>query len=246
MTRTMTSRQASTGALTTCIALLLCGCGSTGSTVTQTLYTPAPGKSQAAGSSGSIAYQAPKPWYQLGIRTLGFQSPTGNIRCALQSDDHSQLLCTTLNNGNASDLDVNAPADTNITAAIPAEPTVVYGHSWSSANFYCWSKFTGITCRSLYSTNGFEIDRDGITQLEWDAAVLNSVPHTASGSSAPSDSGSTSLSPDDTSSSTDFCSTHDCIGDWSDPGGYVVQCSDGTWSHSGGESGACSWHGGER
>lgn len=44
-----------------------------------------------------------------------------------------------------------------------------------------------------------------------------------------------------------FCSTgnHICIPNFSAGAGYVVQCRDGEWSHSGGESGACSEHGGE-
>jgi hypothetical protein len=43
-----------------------------------------------------------------------------------------------------------------------------------------------------------------------------------------------------------FCSTHACIASFSDGHGTVVQCADGEWSHSGGLSGACSDHGGER
>ena len=43
-----------------------------------------------------------------------------------------------------------------------------------------------------------------------------------------------------------FCGSHDCVGDFNNGSGYIVQCNDGTWSHSGGLSGACSSHGGER
>jgi hypothetical protein len=43
-----------------------------------------------------------------------------------------------------------------------------------------------------------------------------------------------------------FCATHDCIPNFDNGSGYVVQCEDGTWSHSGGIQGACSWHGGVR
>jgi hypothetical protein len=42
----------------------------------------------------------------------------------------------------------------------------------------------------------------------------------------------------------DFCSTHDCIPNYDEGTGSTVQCADGTWSHSGGRPGACSWHGG--
>jgi hypothetical protein len=45
-----------------------------------------------------------------------------------------------------------------------------------------------------------------------------------------------------------FCTYFNCIASFygaDDPdGGYVVECSDGTYSWSGGESGACSHHGG--
>jgi hypothetical protein len=43
-----------------------------------------------------------------------------------------------------------------------------------------------------------------------------------------------------------FCSEHECIGEFENEDGYVAECSDGTFSHSGGKSGACSDHGGER
>jgi hypothetical protein len=42
-----------------------------------------------------------------------------------------------------------------------------------------------------------------------------------------------------------FCSTNQCIESFPNGNGYVVQCADGEWSHSGGLSGACSDHGGE-
>lgn len=54
-------------------------------------------------------------------------------------------------------------------------------------------------------------------------------------------------SPGSSSHATDsqFCSIHSCIENFPNGNGYIVQCSDGTWSHSGGLSGACSDHGGE-
>lgn len=52
----------------------------------------------------------------------------------------------------------------------------------------------------------------------------------------------------DSSASAGPCDGNPCIGNWQKEaaeGGAVVQCSDGTWSHAGGLSGACSGHGGE-
>ena len=43
----------------------------------------------------------------------------------------------------------------------------------------------------------------------------------------------------------EFCSTHQCITNFPNGRGDVVQCNDGEWSHSGGLAGACSDHGGE-
>lgn len=44
-----------------------------------------------------------------------------------------------------------------------------------------------------------------------------------------------------------FCNYFTCIPSfWVSTKGYVDQCTDGTYSHSGGRSGACSSHGGER
>lgn len=42
-----------------------------------------------------------------------------------------------------------------------------------------------------------------------------------------------------------FCDVFDCIPSfWDSTNGYVMQCSDLTYSHSGGRSGSCSHHGG--
>jgi hypothetical protein len=58
------------------------------------------------------------------------------------------------------------------------------------------------------------------------------------------------LGPDDTAAaapaeSASFCSSHDCIDNFDNGTGYIVECVDGEWSHSGGRPGACSYHGGE-
>jgi hypothetical protein len=43
-----------------------------------------------------------------------------------------------------------------------------------------------------------------------------------------------------------FCAYFPCIKSfWRDTNGYVVECRDGTFSHSGGRRGACSYHRGE-
>jgi hypothetical protein len=64
-------------------------------------------------------------------------------------------------------------------------------------------------------------------------AIVSALALTGCGASSNSSGGSA------------FCSTHDCIGNFDNGNGYVVECADGTWSHSGGIQGACSDHGGE-
>jgi len=49
-----------------------------------------------------------------------------------------------------------------------------------------------------------------------------------------------------TSPPSNFCDYFNCIPSfWKSTNGYVDQCTDGAYSHSGGRSGACSRHGGE-
>jgi hypothetical protein len=43
-----------------------------------------------------------------------------------------------------------------------------------------------------------------------------------------------------------FCNEHTCIANFPNGNGTVVECVDEEWSHSGGLSGACSHHGGEK
>jgi hypothetical protein len=44
-----------------------------------------------------------------------------------------------------------------------------------------------------------------------------------------------------------FCQYFNCIPSfWDNTNGYVEECLDGTYSHSGGQSGSCSRHGGNR
>ena len=71
--------------------------------------------------------------------------------------------------------------------------------------------------------------------------------NTGSTGSTAADTGNTGSGTGNTGNtgSVDFCSTHTCIPNFPNGTGYVVQCADGEWSHSGGRPGACSDHGGE-
>lgn len=71
--------------------------------------------------------------------------------------------------------------------------------------------------------------------------VAESVQPTCNGTSTPPTPPTTTTAP----STVDFCSTHSCIPNFPNGTGYIVQCQDLEWSHSGGRPGACSGHGGE-
>jgi hypothetical protein len=51
--------------------------------------------------------------------------------------------------------------------------------------------------------------------------------------------------PDPGGDTTTFCDSHQCIDNFDYGTGDIVQCGDGMWSQSGGNPGACSYHGGE-
>ena len=52
-------------------------------------------------------------------------------------------------------------------------------------------------------------------------------------------------SPIATDTTAGFCQTHTCIPNFPNGKGYIIECRDGEYSHSGGLPGACSDHGGE-
>jgi hypothetical protein len=85
--------------------------------------------------------------------------------------------------------------------------------------------------------------------------VVHTVTHTVTqpapaATSPPEGSGGEEGEEDEVGSSSHagdakFCEEHECIGEFESEPGTVVECSDGSYSHSGGISGACSDHGGE-
>lgn len=79
------------------------------------------------------------------------------------------------------------------------------------------------------------------------AAPSAGVPTQPSGSSPESSAGGKE-GPGSLSHAEDeqFCASHECIANFPNGHGEVVECSDGEWSHSGGVAGACADHGGVR
>lgn len=111
-------------------------------------------------------------------------------------------------------------------------------------------------CRNW--TGSYELSKHGARWLIVRASIVPS--QCSSGQASPSATSSTGSAsagttgsdqvegPGSSSHATDveFCTTHACIPNFPNGNGYIVQCADGEWSHSGGLSGACSYHGGEQ
>lgn len=107
-------------------------------------------------------------------------------------------------------------------------------------------------------TGSYQLSKDGARWLILRAGIVPS--QCSSGQSSSSATSSTSSASAGTTSSeqveaagssshatdVEFCNTHGCIPNFPNGNGYIVQCADGEWSHSGGLSGACSYHGGEQ
>jgi hypothetical protein len=118
-----------------------------------------------------------------------------------------------------------------------------------SATFLARSPVTGLTyTMHCQQAQGVVACDDNSTST----LAFNAPPAASSGNSPATSTTSTQSAqavegPGSFSHATDaaFCTTHHCIENFPDGSGYIVQCADGEWSHSGGRSGACSDHGGE-
>lgn len=95
-----------------------------------------------------------------------------------------------------------------------------------------------------YTLSCFQVAQSLVECTTGTAAVIFPSPASIT---TPETSGSEEDEVGSTSHATDeqFCEEHECIGEFESEDGTVVECSDGTFSHAGGISGACSDHGGE-
>lgn len=129
----------------------------------------------------------------------------------------------------------------SLTSASSTAATVsVQSLTTTDSKFGCrtWSGTYQLTRR----TSGWVITQASLTPTPCSSAQSPASTGTAT-TTAPSQV----EGPGSTSHATDvqFCTTHTCIPNFANGNGYIVQCVDGEWSHSGGLSGACSYHGGE-
>jgi hypothetical protein len=198
------------------VSLSAPGCGSSASpqtvTATKAAATARSASPAADTTSETPAYKPPRHV----MHGLGFDSPTGNIRCATFTGDPQMLGCKTLNNHRGIILETTSAAYEDGNQTAPRNPTLPYGWRWTTQYFICWSKVTEVLCRSQYSRQGFSINRDGIKYWVWNRPLKYFSYGGGSGEGGEIQGGT----------------------------GYDVYCVDGTISHSGGIQGACSWHGG--
>jgi hypothetical protein len=127
------------------------------------------------------------------------------------------------------------------TAASPPPVTaaVTCGSGTSLSGDTCVATPSAPKIRKVYVTRT-------VTVTETTPAATASsppTPSTPSPSSGPAIEGVGSSSHD---TDAQFCAMNQCIGAFTTEPGTIVQCADGTYSHSGGISGACSRHGGEQ
>ncbi len=72
------------------------------------------------------------------MHSRGFQSPTGNIRCAT-TEQGETMVCETMNDRHSVELGTVLEADDYESWNVYPAPTLEYGNGWWSRNFYCWS-----------------------------------------------------------------------------------------------------------
>jgi hypothetical protein len=120
------------------------------------------------------------------------------------------------------------PLSTGIYVSFPSAAVVVYTQSQASA--YANSRDVGHPGPATPSPTSRNESRPEVER-----------PPEAENNGEEEGPGSYSHAEDST-----FCSSHECIPNFPNGHGTVVECSDSTWSHSGGVSGACSDHGGEK
>lgn len=136
------------------------------------------------------------------------------------------------------------------SAGVPPAVIIAYSpvtHEHYKLNCVLIDQRTTVECVTGTASMAFPLNTSETRQSESPAPPSESSssgpseePSQASGSEEEDQVGSPSHAGDQK-----FCEEHECIGDFTSEEGTVVECSDGTYSHAGGLSGACSDHGGE-
>jgi hypothetical protein len=98
------------------------------------------------------------------VSTMGFESPTGNIRCSYDST-RDEIVCFVASLGQAVSLDANGIATKLGNSPIGRQNQVVqYGSVWTQSVFTCESSANGIICAANVGNFGgyFAVSREGI------------------------------------------------------------------------------------
>ena len=127
---------------------------------------------------------------------------------------------------------VTSPAPPPAAVAGPAAPSVRCGSGTHLKAGVCLANAPRI--RTVTVT---------VTTPAPSAPATTAATATSSAPTAPAIEGVGSLSH---ATDAEFCGMNTCIGNFTGEGGTIIQCVDGTYSHAGGISGACSRHGGEQ
>jgi hypothetical protein len=87
-----------------------------------------------------------------------FQSPSGNIRCGYVSQ--VGVGCYTRNNARWAFLESFGEASVfKASGGLPGGRVLGYGRTWRRSTFRCHSSRAGMDCWSVYTGNGFFINR---------------------------------------------------------------------------------------
>lgn len=98
-----------------------------------------------------------------------FHSPTHNIHCRWFWQE-GLMACITQNNMRMTAVSTYGRASMRWGTAgrsFPAGPTLYYGERWTGSDaddntaVRCWSRSTGMTCKSLFTGRGFWIAKEG-------------------------------------------------------------------------------------
>jgi hypothetical protein len=101
-----------------------------------------------------------------------------------------------------------------------------------------------VGCYAVWSYAGTVRSKSIVITETADGYTISSSFATAPTQPAPTPPAPTTPAPTTPTPAADFCATHTCIPNFQNGTGSIVQCADGSYSHSGGKQGACSWHGG--
>ena len=175
-------------------------------------------------------------------RSLPIESSAMNT-CARLVRAGAHTSCQFAENANSAFQAVRASTGTP-PATVAAYSPVTHKHY--TLRCVLIAQRTTVECTSGTASVAFPLEPGGAAQSESPAP---STPQSESPSEESSPAGSSSAEDEVGSPShagdQKFCEEHDCIGDFTNEEGTVVECSDGSFSHAGGLSGACSDHGGE-